>query len=581
VTEKILDSEEELPAYWPVEGTTGYDYLNAANGVFCRQNNENRINRLYEKFTGSRTSFADLVRDKKRMIIGTHMAGDIDHLAHIIKTISNKDRYGNDITLYGLRRALVELLTMFPIYRTYVGPEHITEEDKQNIRTAITRSQEANPSYFYELNFLERFLLLQYAENFPDERREQWLRFVMRFQQYTGPLMAKGFEDTALYIYNRLSSLNEVGGNPENFGTSAAAFHRFNGRRGSQFPFSMNATATHDTKRGEDVRARIHVLSEIPERWEEKLTRWSKLNRPKKITARGREIPDRNDEYLLYQTLLGTYPFEPHGDEYVQRIQQYAIKAAKEAKVHTSWLRPNEEYEQGLAQFAATLLNRKTDNAFFTDFLSFQKEIASFGVLNSLSQTLLKITSPGIPDFYQGTELWDFNLVDPDNRRPVRFDVRRKMLQKLHEMMKTECFTTTLLDEPADGMVKLFTVHAGLRGRAENRDIFEKGEYIPLTVEGSKKDNLVAFARKANDAAVIVCAPRFYTVLAPAGTPPMGKEVWGDTAILLPESFGLEWKNYFTGETVHSDKKLLASDIFNKFVLGLFMGKNARARGAG
>ncbi|HDT11423.1 MAG TPA: malto-oligosyltrehalose synthase, partial [bacterium] len=345
VVEKILDGNEQLPISWPIQGTTGYDFLNVVNGVFCLQEKRSILTKIYENFTGLSIPYDDLLCEKKRMIIGKHFAGNIDNLAHFMKKISARDRYGRDITLYGLRRALVEVMAMFPVYRTYISPESFTESDQMSIKTAIHDAKKKSPGLFYELNFIEKFLLQKYDSSLTEEDKQEWIRFAMYFQQYTAPLMAKAFEDTFFYVYNRLISLNEVGSNPIRFGCSIEEFHNFNQRRVELLPHSMNATSTHDTKRGEDVRARINVLSEIPQEWEENIKSWKKINRHKKRRLGRNYAPDENDEYFLYQTLLGVFPFNNYGEGFTERIQSYIIKAVREAKVHTGWIKPDIEYE--------------------------------------------------------------------------------------------------------------------------------------------------------------------------------------------------------------------------------------------
>ncbi len=399
--EKILGVDEELPSAWPVEGTTGYDYLNFLNGIFCAGQQRRRFSQIYERFTGLETSWPALMPEKKRLIIGKYMAGDIESLAYLLKRVSSRDRHAADVTLYGLKRALVEVLAFFPVYRSYVSPGSFSAQDRNHLTTAVERAKEANAGLLLELNYIGRFLLLDFADHATDEERNRWTDFVMHFQQLTGPLMAKGSEDTALYVYNRLLSLNEVGGAPDRFGASVEEFHDFNLRRLARCPHAMNATATHDTKRGEDARARINVLSELPAEWEKNLRTWSRTNRAKKTKIRGAEAPDRNDEYFLYQTLIGSYPLSQDA-QFLERLTAYLIKAVREAKVHTEWLKPDGAYEQAFVDFARQILAPAESNRFTEEFLPFAKRIAYCGMFNSLSQTLLKIASPGVPDVYQG-----------------------------------------------------------------------------------------------------------------------------------------------------------------------------------
>ena len=322
VVEKILDPEEDLCNDWPVQGTTGYDFMNYVNGLFCEKKNQRTLDRIWFTLTGSTRRFADLLREKKRLIIVEHMAGDVNNLAQLVKTISSRDRHGTDITMFGLRRAILEVLAAFPVYRTYINDRVVSESDRYYIEQAVDLAIAVNPALIHELRFIRRFLLLNFPEYMDEQEKSEWLKFAMRFQQYTGPLMAKGLEDTALYVYNKLISLNEVGGRPDRFGCSVKEFHSFNKKRQRQWPHSFNATSTHDTKRGEDVRARINVISEIPREWERNVRNWSRINKGKKSRIRDNYVPDKNDEYFLYQTLLGAFPFARNEyPEFVERIK--------------------------------------------------------------------------------------------------------------------------------------------------------------------------------------------------------------------------------------------------------------------
>ncbi|MBU1299737.1 MAG: malto-oligosyltrehalose synthase, partial [Bacteroidetes bacterium] len=534
VVEKILNPDEELPADWPVQGTTGYDFLNFVNGVFCDRKNDKRFDKIYSKFTRRIIPYDILVADTKRLIIGRHMAGDIDRLAHLLKNISSRDRYVRDITLYGIRRALVEILALFPVYRTYINSNTLDDKDKYYVLETVRKAAETNPVLLLELNFIEKFLLLEFYPNLSSEDKESWLQFVMRFQQLSGPLMAKGFEDTAMYIYNKFISLNEVGGSPNRFGVSPIEYHHFCKKRSRQSPHAMNATATHDTKRGEDIRARINVISEIPNEWENRVKVWAKINKSKKVTIKGKAVPDSNDEYFLYQTLVGAFPFDENEyPNFVERIKQYMIKSVREAKVHTAWLKPDEEYENGFINFIENILDKKSDNYFLNEFIPFQKKVAHYGVLNSISQVLLKITCPGVPDFYQGSELWDLNLVDPDNRRPIDFELRKRYLVEIKEREKKDLMSllNELLIYKHDGKIKMFITYKSLEVRNKFINVFKNGDYIPLSVSGRHKNHILAFARNEGNNWIIAVVPRRYAGLISPNQLPLGDEVWGDTIL--------------------------------------------------
>jgi (1->4)-alpha-D-glucan 1-alpha-D-glucosylmutase len=555
VVEKILDLDERLPWDGLVCGTTGYDFINYVNGLFCQGEHERKFSELYAHFTGLQTHYETLVSDKKRLLIGKHMAGDVDRLAHLLKRVSSRDRHGGDITLYGLRRALVEVLTFFPVYRSYISPGHFSDSDRERIRETMQRAKETNPGLFLELAFIEKFMLLEYSDHQTAEEKDQWIHFVMRLQQLTGPLMAKGFEDTTLYIYNRLLSLNEVGGNPARFGISPETFHKFNQERSHEWPHTMNASSTHDTKRGEDVRARINVLSEIPQDWEEKVAEWSRVNRQHKRLLRGREMPDRNDEYFFYQSLVGALPLREDGwPEFVARVKAYMIKAVREAKVHTEWLKPDAAYEEAFLSFIDGALDLSNANLFLRECVPFARQVAHLAVLNSLSQTLIKIACPGVPDFFQGTELWELSFVDPDNRRPVDFPSRRKLLEQLkrREAENILALIRDLLTHWEDGAVKLYLIYKALHFRKNSQRLFHEGTYLRLFASSEARDQICAFARHHGKAWAIAIAPRLVGALTTNGALPLGKESWGDAALILSDGFPDRWQNIFTGEIIET-----------------------------
>lgn len=575
VVEKILGMKEKLPAGWDVEGTTGYDFMNHCSSVFCLRKNERRFNKIYSKMTGRKSAYEELAAEKKRLVMGRHMAGDIDNLAHIIKRVSGLDRDGRDITLYGLRRALVEVMAVFPVYRTYMTQEKRRKADVLIIRQAVDRARKTNPALLYELNFIEKFLLLEFEDYLNNEERGLLVNFVMRLQQFTGPLMAKGVEDTLFYVFNRLISLNEVGGNPGSFGISTREFHDFNVKRARTTIHTMNATSTHDAKRGEDMRMRINVLSEIPGEWEANLKTWRKINKQRKVFVGKVLAPEDNDEYFFYQTLLGAYPLEK-GDNagFAQRIKDYMIKAVREAKVHTAWLKPDIDYENAFISFIDNVLNSTDGNLFLDSFLPFQKKIAFYGIFNSLSQTLLKIASPGIPDFYQGSELWDLSLVDPDNRRLVDFEKRDNFLKEIKEKADRDAvaFIPELFDSKEDGRLKFFLTYKALQARRQNEEIFRAGEYIPLGVDGTFKNSILAFARSHAGKFAIVIAPRFLTQVVSEDRLPLGGEIWGTTQIILPDDMPSRFGDAITGVQVESNGRISVGDALKDFPVSFLFG---------
>jgi (1->4)-alpha-D-glucan 1-alpha-D-glucosylmutase len=563
--EKILELREDFPLDWRIEGTSGYDFLNYINSIFCQSSNESLLENIYLDFTRMRTSYEELVTQKKHLIIEKNLAGDVDNLAQKLKSISAQTRAGSDFTTHSLVRALSEVLAIFPVYRTYVASEQVSDRDRAYIEAAIAKASAANPLLHRELNYIQKLLTRQDEDFLTPEQQAERLHFVMKFQQLTGPLMAKGVEDTTLYIYNRLLSLNEVGGNPGQFGIDPEAFHAFNQNRQALWPHTQNATATHDTKRGEDVRARLNVLSEIPKEWRTQVDRWHKINQNKKQFVRGQSIPSLNDEYFFYQTLIGAFPFEPtEYPEFIERMQQYAVKAVREAKVHTTWLRPNSEYEDSYTAFIKSVLE---DSEFLQAFEPFQRRVSTYGIFNSLSQVLLKVASPGVPDFYQGNELWDLNLVDPDNRRPVDYAHRTLLLNEVNTSALADPLEliAALLKAPKDERIKLFLTTQLLQARQVYADVFTYGSYQPLNVSGKFADCIIAFARCYQNTAAIAIAPRFLTTLIEPSRLPLTHEIWQDTQIELPQGVGSTWKNMITAEVRTCNSSLLVGEAFQYF----------------
>lgn len=575
IVEKILAYGESLPQNWPVQGNTGYDFLNYTNSLLCDWHNDRRMSRIYIDFTGLDEPYEKLVIDKKRLIINYYMAGDIENLALLIKGVSGRDRRGADITMHGLRTALVELLASFPVYRSYCEGPEMSSDDHAHIEQAIERVRQSTPGLELELNFIERFLLLQIDPDASEESRKNWLQVVMRFQQFTGPLMAKGFEDTLLYVYNRLASLNEVGGWPGMFGISSEAFHHFNSRRQNEWPFSMNATSTHDTKHGEDARARIAVLSEIPQQWQDHVKKWSKKNLMYKSSEYSEKIPDANDEYLLYQTIIGTYPLENDDSKFVARICQFMLKAVREAKVHTGWIKEDSEYENGLLSFIKQVLDKNENQEFYDDFIPFVTFVSRLGIYNSLTQLGIKLFSPGVADFYQGSELWDFSLVDPDNRNSVDFDKRRMLLKKLKEMLNEDRIACIdhLLNSFTNPLIKMFVTYVGVNLRKKYSDLIVQGKYVPLHASGMHRDSLMAFARKYSGQWLLFVCPKQVSDLINNFNHPLGISVWEDTSITLPKDAPTEWIEQFTLHDYALSGEVKAGEILTKFPLAVLTSK--------
>ncbi|HUF19094.1 MAG TPA: malto-oligosyltrehalose synthase, partial [Thermoanaerobaculia bacterium] len=421
VVEKILGQEEHLREDFATHGSSGYDYLAAVNLVFVDPAGLETLGRNYRRLTGV-GDFDELVYEKKKQVLDDLFWGDVRRLGDELISMARVDRHARDVRARQISKALVEITAFLRVYRTYTRDYTISAEDRHYIEEAVGRASQVPMLSPRAIEFVRSVLLLEMPA-YAEDRREEWLGFLMRWQQFTGPVMAKGVEDTSFYIYNRLISMNEVGGEPSSDVSRAVdQFHEFNAERAERWPHALNGTSTHDTKRSEDVRARINVISELAGAWNSAVLRWMRMNEKKKRAVRGRPVPHPNEEILIYQTLAGAWPLDKRDVSGLpERLEQFLIKAAREAKLHTTWLRPDDEYEEALTGFARRLLRRSKDG-FLDDFLRLQEKISYYGFLNSISQVALKATSPGVPDFYRGTEIWDLSLVDPDNRRPVDYD---------------------------------------------------------------------------------------------------------------------------------------------------------------
>jgi (1->4)-alpha-D-glucan 1-alpha-D-glucosylmutase len=587
VVEKILGSNEALPSDWPVHGTTGYDFLNVLGGLFVDPAGARAFTTLYRDWIEDYTPFHEVVYQKKLLILSLSLSSELQMLSLALDRLAQRRRWSRDFTLHSLRRVLREVIACFPVYRSYIAGGTVHDDDKKYIDIAIRDARRRNPtlnrSHF---QFLRNVLLLRHDERATDEEIAEQRRFVGQFQQVTSPVMAKGLEDTAFYVYHRLISLNEVGGDPARFGNPPAAVHQNFAVRAQHWPRALSSTSTHDTKRSEDVRARISVLSEMPDAWRERLYRWSELNEPHRVQVEEDKAPDRNVEYLLYQTLLGAWPVEPYSDDeyaaFVGRIQAYMEKATHEAKVHTSWINPNADYDQALRQFVGRILDPAASKAFLDDFRVFQRKISHYGFFNSLSQCLLKITAPGTPDTYQGTEMWDFSMVDPDNRRPVDYEKRRQLLA---ELLERSCspkargeLAIELVDALADGRIKLYVTALALRCRRAHPGLFSVGSYSAVEPMGAKAEHIFGFVRRHLDRAALVAVPRLPAKLMPdSAALPHGAKIWGKTMLLLPEEFGDRmWRSLFTGETLtpvsHEGHPALAAEqVFGRFPVALLL----------
>lgn len=529
IVEKILQPREEMPDDWPVDGTVGYDFLNQVNGLFIESKNEKALADFYSVFTGELLDSGKTVREKKFLVLETLFTTEVNRLVDLLTQIAKQRQAHKEFSREELRDALIELAACFPVYRTYVRPEDgfVSVPDSININNAGAHAAQARrdlPRGIFD--FLGGLLLL-------NQQGELESEFVARFQQLTSPAMAKGVEDTTFYCLNHFTSLNEVGGDPGRFGVKVEEFHAFCQRQHERGSSSMLCSSTHDTKRSEDVRARLNVLSEIPDEWSQAVSRWSKMNEK----HRKNHFPDRNAEYLLYQTLVGAWPIS------LERILAYMEKASCEAKQHTDWNHRNPQYDEALKTFVTNAL---ADGEFVRDLESFIASLAEAAHLNELAQTLIKLTAPGVPDIYQGNEIQDFSLVDPDNRRPVDFEVRKRLLADTKKMGAEESWKRR--DE---GLAKLWLIQKTLAWRARHQAVFD-GDYEPIFASRENADHIVAFIRGGKAMTVV---PRFNRSRA-GGMP----------ALLLPRGI---WRNEFTHEIFIGE--ISTAKLFRKFPVALLV----------
>jgi (1->4)-alpha-D-glucan 1-alpha-D-glucosylmutase len=530
VAEKILAVDEPLPNEWPVHGTSGYDFLNMVNGLFVDSRNEAAMTNVYAEFIERQVDFADLAYEKKKLILQTSLASELHMLARRLDELAQRYRNWRDFTLNRMVEALREVTACFGVYRTYINSSEVRQRDVGEIDRGIERAIARNPKTEQTIfTFIRDVLLQRYPDTFTEQDRADQLAFAGKFQQLTSPATAKGIEDTAFYIYNRLASLNEVGGEPGHFGISPERLHDYFVQRQRDWPAAMSTLSTHDTKRSEDVRARINLLSEIPDLWREHVTRWRRINAPLRTS---RDAPTPNDEYLLYQILIGAWPIEQNFDRaaFIQRIQQYMRKAMREAKISTSWTDPDEAYESAVADFAAAIIDDASAPDFVADFLPLQRRVSHLGMLNSLAQTTLKLTAPGMPDTYQGTESWELSLVDPDNRRPVDYTNLASALR--HAGRPAEMPIIAHKDDLATSKLSLHRYLLHLR--RDHRELFTLGDYTPIEAAGPRAKNVFAFLRRHEKVTALVVVPRLLASVVRDGEIPLGRSAWHNTHLLLP-----------------------------------------------
>jgi (1->4)-alpha-D-glucan 1-alpha-D-glucosylmutase len=612
LVEKILSRDEKLPRDWPVQGTTGYNFLNVLNGLFVDRDGWYALRNTYQSFTGEFATFPRVLYDAKHAILSTSLSSELYVLSDQLVRIAEQHRWSRDFTRASLFRSLREVVACFPVYRTYIRPgsDEVTAEDRKRIRETVRvakrRNPAVSPSYF---DFIASVLLLDDPDGLSELCRAQRRQFVLKFQQVTGPITAKGMEDTAFYRYYPLASLNEVGGDPMYPIVSVERFHDNQRERVADWPHEMSATGTHDTKRGEDLRARLNVLSEIPDAWAAAIARWRQLNAQSRPAVDDEQVadgqsPDANEEYLIYQTLVGIWPIAPTAAKtdlneavadddaawalLTQRMLNYLEKALREAKLHTSWLAPDREFEDSVQAFVRAILNDRT-SPFLIDLDRFARSIADAGFVNSLAQLLVKICAPGVPDFYQGVELWDFNLVDPDNRRPVDFSLRREMLAQLISGSREDQpgVARELLSLWPDERVKLLVTWRGLECRRKDAELFSNGDYQSLTLVGPRQANACAFTRVAGERWAICIVPRLAQAawtedVADDSEPRGDRQIdwapsrwWRQTWLELPVDGPRRFRHAITGQIIKPLEKgatgltLDLGDLFAAFPVAL------------
>lgn len=568
VIEKILQQYEALPSNWPIQGGTGYSYLSLVNNLFTHNPSEAVFTRFYHKLLGEKMSIRTELRDKKKFILDEYMRGELENLYQLFLSLNltAADTLAA-LPRESLKAAIGTFLIDCSVYRYYGNQMPLEEDEREAVRDIFARVRRSEPQLVPAANVLEACLLANTREGNIDYNKRA-LQFYQRCMQFTGPLMAKGVEDTLMYTYNRFIGHDEVGDSPEFFGITVDRFHQNMLERQKHWPLALSATATHDTKRGEGVRSRLNVLTDLADEWVAEVEAWQQLNRST-VPLPADAAPDANDEYLIYQVLTGAYPMPGQGeDDFPNRLAEYLQKALREAKRYSSWSKPDEDYEAATQQFSAMLLDQS--RPFWTRFQQFHRKIADFGIVNSLAQLVLKCTCPGLPDVYQGCELWDLSLVDPDNRRPVDFARRQQWLDEL-VAANTEAAEQwqSLWQDRYDARIKLWLVHTLLSERTRQPDLFAEGEYIPLHVEGEHRDHVFAFARRHHSNWCVVAVPLGLARLCRAQQTDITTVDWADTRIALPDDAPNRWYHRLLNTTGQMRDSILVGDIFIGIPLAL------------
>ncbi len=551
--EKILGRDETLPD-WPVLGTTGYEFAARVLDLFTDPGGARHLKEWYETRLSPDRSFEEISYQQKKVVAETLMGGELRRLTLLLEWIAMEERDVRETGFRELQTGLVEVTACLDVYRTYIREDSVPDEAKMRLEKALNRARDRHPTRRKGLfRFFERVLTQGHPAGASPEKRKRWTDFVLKWQQFSGAVMAKGVEDTALYLYSPLLSANEVGNDPGLSPSGPEDFHRFNRKRLEDNPLSLSATSTHDTKRSADTRARIAALSLHAAEWVSRVEHWRRLNRRLRHPHRGTlEVPDSSLEHFLYQTLIGAWPLEPRDESFDRRIEAYLVKALREAKQHTNWISPDPAYEEAVCRFAREILRSDRKSPFLEDFLSFQRKIAREGARISLSQLVLKATAPGVFDLYQGEELWDLSLVDPDNRRPVDYALRARLLESVIDQWSRTpagAFRDFLLHW-TDGRIKLFLTWILLSVRRNLPDLFLNGEYRPLPPEWEKVHGMLGFVRSLPERDLLVVVALSGRNRLQEGSGIAGGED-PEGLIPLPEGGEGPWVHLFSGETLH------------------------------
>ncbi|MFO7756062.1 MAG: malto-oligosyltrehalose synthase [Bacteroidales bacterium] len=565
IVEKILEEKEKLPEKWPVQGSTGYDFLAMANNLLINEDKENELYTIYRQWTQETTDADEFMHEKKKYILFNRLNGELEILSWLCQKI--KSPHTEEISTANLQKAVAAFLIAFPLYRMYSVPSAFTKEERNFIRDIFSQAVKKNKDAEKALKSLESVILLT-GTNKKEVIRKTDL-FFRRCMQFTGPLMAKGIEDTAFYSYNPFIASSEVGDNPRYLGISTEEFHRLMEERQLKTPLTMNTGATHDTKRGEDARARLNVISDIPHRWNELTKQWKEINRKFKVHNGRQAVPSDNDEYFIYQTLCAHLPMNGKtGDDFIPRLKEYLLKALRESKTNSSWSEPDTAYENKTLEFAGKILSG--DSEFLRSYTLFVKEIISHGIINSISQLIIKNTAPGVPDTFQGTETWNLNFVDPDNRRPVNYKSLEKRLDNMIRdySADAEIMAGRLWKNAGNGDISQWITYLTLQERIKSPDLFLKGDYIPLEIKGKYKKHIISFMRKYRDEHLLIILPLHTASMDDIND-------WDNTRVMLPGLSPPKWQNRLTKKILKSSGDIMVNDVFEKIPFGILKGQYA------